>query len=171
MFARPIGLAMMIAACLPAGGCGFTPLYATNAESAQGRLDNIRLESVFGADEAAPYIERAFRRRANGPRSGSAPQYDLVIQADETAAQLAVQIDASVTRFNYRLEGRYTLIDRKDGTQIAGRSEAFASFNIVDSQYSTLFAEREAREKAATALVEQIERDILLKLDQGPEER
>ena len=36
----------------------------------------------------------------------------------------------------------------------------------MTSQYSTLFAEEAAKEKAAKSLIEEIERDILLTLDE-----
>ena len=80
-----------------------------------------------------------------------------------------MQIDASVTRYNYRLVGRYTLVERATGARYSGRVTSIASFNVVNSQYSTLFAEDAAREKAATQLVEDIERDILLKLSDANE--
>ena len=50
-----------------------------------------------------------------------------------------------------------------------GSAEAVASFNVVDSQYATLFAEEAAREKAARTLIERIERNILLRLNDDKE--
>ncbi len=125
-------------------------------------LANVRLVSIAAGEEAGPFLQRAFNRRL--AQSPSEAIYDLSITARERANPLAVQIDASVTRYNYRIRGRYTLIHRRTGERITGRAEAIASFNVVASQYSTLFAENAAREKAADVFAEQIERDILLEL-------
>jgi len=95
--------------------------------------------------------------------AGETAKYGLSVAATETAQRLAVQIDASVTRYNYRLNARYTLLDLETGERINGRARATTSFNIVSSQYSTLFAERAAQEKAARLLAEKIERDLLIR--------
>lgn len=150
-----------IAASLLLTACGFQPLYATSDGSAPG-LRNVALSTVTAPEEIEPVVKRAFARRTAA--EGSAAEYDLLLKADEQSERLAVQIDASVTRYNYRLVGSYTLVERAGGKQYKGRITSIASFNIVNSQYSTLYAEDAAREKAATQLVEDIERDILLKL-------
>lgn len=141
--------------------CGFQPLYATSDGSAPG-LRNVALSTVTATEDIEPVVTRAFSRRT--AQAASAAQYDLLVSADEQSERLAVQIDASVTRYNYRLIGNYTLVERAGGKKFKGRVVSIASFNVVNSQYSTLYAEDAAREKAATQLVEDIERDILLKL-------
>ena len=156
---RRLGFAIAALALLPS--CGFQPLYATDDGAAAG-LRNVALVSVSAPEDIQQMVARAFSRRT--ARDPSAAQYDLVVATSEQAERLAVQIDASVTRYNYRLVGDYTLVERGAGKQYKGRVTSIASFNVVDSQYSTLFAEETAREKAATQLVEDIERDILLEL-------
>ena len=75
-----------------------------------------------------------------------------------------------MTRYNYRIVGRYLLTERATGARYSGLVTSIASFNVVNSQYSTLFAEDAAREKAAAQLVEDIERDILLKLSDAKDQ-
>ncbi len=151
----------LIAAAPLLQSCGFQPLYATSDGSGPG-LRGVAISAIEAPDEIEPVIAKAFARRA--ARSGEAAKYDLLVTADEQAERLAVQIDASVTRYNYRLVASYTLVERSAGKQYKGRVVSIASFNVVNSQYSTLYAENAARDKAATQLVEDIERDILLKL-------
>jgi len=144
--------------------CGFTPVYATAEGSKTAGLRNINLASVAAAPSIEPLVTRAFTNRQ--VLAGDAtPEYDLLLEAEEFAQRLAVQIDASVTRYNYLLRADYTLIRRSDGKKFRGAAEAVASFNVVTSQYSTLFAEEAAKEKAAQTLIDEIERDILLSLD------
>jgi LPS-assembly lipoprotein len=141
--------------------CGFRPLYATDDGAAPG-LRNVALASVSAPEDIEPVVTRAIRRRA--AEDGAAAQYDLLLTASEQAERLAVQIDASVTRYNYRLVGNYTLVSRDTGKRLKGRVISISSFNVVNSQYSTLHAEEAAREKAADQLALDIERDIMLEL-------
>lgn len=157
---RKLTLAILAAGPL-LSGCGFQPLYATGDGSAAG-LRNVALGEVAAPEEIRPLVMRAFERRTSSEPSSA--NFDLTVSTTEQAQRLAVQIDASVTRYNYRLVGQYTLIERATGARYSGRVTSIASFNVVNSQYSTLFAEDAAREKAATQLVEDIERDVLLKL-------
>ncbi len=161
---------LFCAMALALSGCGFTPLYATTAgETGAPGLRNVALTSISAPESIAPVVEEAFAKRTSDAPSGAA--YDLVITATEQAERLAVQIDASVTRYNYRLVGRYTLIERASGKRIAGSATSYASFNVVSSQYSTLFAENAAKEKAANQLAEDIERDILMRLADAKERK
>lgn len=155
--------ALFVVALAPAlSGCGFTPLYAVAETGGKPALANVHLASIETSKEAARVLEDEFRWRTAGEASDA--RYDLYLNVTEQAQRLAVQIDDSVTRYNYRLRGGYRLVDRTNGAQTTGRAEAVVSFNVVSSQYSTLFAEKSAREKAALRLVDQIEREILLQL-------
>lgn len=158
----PIALSVLAAAALTLSACGFQPLYATGEGSAAAGLGNVRLGSVNANEGTVPIIRRAFERRM--ARAGdSAAEYSLELDVRDLAQPLAVQIDDSVTRYNYRLIADYIMTPTDGGKSFKGRAEAVASFNVVSSQYSTLYAEDAAREKAARALAEDIERDILLK--------
>lgn len=143
-------------------GCGFTPVYATNGGSARPLLLRMHLQDVVGAEAPRDSVRAAFDRRVAATDADAL--YDLRLDVREAAVPLAVQIDDSVTRYNYRLSASYKLIRRSDQKTIDGVSEAVASFNVVASQYSTLFAEKRARQKAATALADLVERSILLKM-------
>ena len=151
-----------LAASLFLSACGFKPLYETRETDNFSSLGNVTLSNVVGSEGAIPYVRDAFDRRT--PADASEADYSLFIDVDEIAVRLAVQVDASVTRYNYRLNGKYQLTNRQTGERITGSSQAFASFNVVTSQYSTLFAERSTREKAADMLADQIEQSILLEL-------
>jgi LPS-assembly lipoprotein len=155
-------LGVFAAAALSLSACGFEPLYATGEDGGAGGLNNVRLTSVNANEGTVPIIRRALERRT--ARAGEGPaDFTLELSVRELAQPLAVQIDDSVTRYNYRLIADYVLTPAEGGKAMKGKAEAVASFNVVASQYSTLYAEDAAREKAARALAEDIERDILLK--------
>jgi LPS-assembly lipoprotein len=155
-------IAILIAAALSLSACGFEPLYATNEAASSSGLKSVMLKGVKASDAARPIVERAMERRTMREAEATKAEYDLVIDVREQAQPLAVQIDDAVTRYNYRLLADYVLTPRDGGKAITGKAEAVASFNVVASQYSTLYAEESAREKAARVLAERIEREILL---------
>jgi len=161
-----IGRLTVAIAALLLAACGFRPLYATGEGGGAG-LTRMALAGVDAPEAIGPVVTRAFARRIRG--EPGAAQYDLTVKASEQAERLAVQIDASVTRYNYRLVGDYTLIERATGKRYTGNVVSIASFNVVNSQYSTLYAEEQAKEKAAAQLVEDIERDVLLKIAEETE--
>ncbi|WP_428407286.1 hypothetical protein [Hyphococcus sp.] len=157
------------AGALVLSGCGFQPIYATR-DGLSSVNSQIYLKQVVAPETVAPYLEDALNARIVSV-DGVAPRYELVVQANETAERLAVQIDATVTRYNYRLAARYWVVDTETRQNMRGVARAVTSYNIVNSQYSTLFAERTAVEKAARELAEEIERDILIRFSQPPEKR
>ncbi len=166
---RTAALIAVIAGALAISGCGFKPIYATREGDAQ-ISSQIYLKRVVAPESVASHIEDALNARIIQDDSVT-PRYELVVQARETAERLAVQIDATVTRYNYRIGARYWVVDQQTGDKFAGIARAVTSYNIVNSQYSTLFAERAAVEKAARELAEEIERDILIRFSQPREER
>lgn len=154
--------AMAFLMCAPGlSGCGFTPLYADAAvENGRPLQDYIKVGAIAAPESVQTYLYDALNERLafNG---GETPRYVLSVEAKETAQRLAVQTDATVTRYNYRLTGDYRLTNLQTGEVIKGRVGAVTSYNIVSSQYSTLFAEKNAQEKAARLLAEDIERNLL----------
>ena len=158
-----MGRIALIISLLMVSACGFKPIYATPEGATAPINKQIALGSVTAPEEVHLFISDALRERII-LREGEKPKYALSVGATENAQRLAVQIDATVTRYNYRLIARYYLRDLETQKVIQGRAQAITSYNIVSSQYSTLFAERAAREKAARLLAEEIERDIILRL-------
>lgn len=152
-----------IALTLMTASCGFRPIYATPNGEVASTSELISINAVAAPDLVLPVVTQALKNRMR-LREGANPKYELFVEVRERAERLAVQTDASVTRYNYRLTGLYTIIDRNTGKRRRGRARAVTSYNIVTSQYSTLFAENTAREKAAQILAEEIERDVLIKL-------
>ena len=154
---------------LGVSACGFRPIYATPDVSAPV-IREIAVMNVAAPESLAPYIADALTTRM-APGEGITPRYELHVRAGESAERLAVQIDATVTRYNYRLSADYTVVDRNTGESFQGTARAVTSYNIVSSQYSTLFAERTAIEKAARLLAEEIERDLLIRFAEDPATR
>lgn len=166
------GMLKLAAICALASlgaACGFQPIYAT-PEGTTPVIRQVEIVSIAAPEALAPVLTEALNARMK-PADNAEQRYALYVVARERAERLAVQIDATVTRYNYRLTGRYTVVDRETGDRFRGVARAVTSYNIVSSQYSTLFAERTAVEKASRQLAEEIERDLLIRFAEAPEER
>lgn len=160
-------IVMSVLLALTVAGCGFRPIYATSSAQGGAPLNQrIAVGDVVAPETVQPIIVSALNDRMV-LQDGETAKYQLNVVASERAGPLAVQIDATVTRYNYRLSARYTLVDLSTGAKAAGAARAVTSYNIVSSQYSTLFAERTAQEKAAAMLAAEIERDLLLRFSES----
>ena len=166
---RIAALFALAAGALALSGCGFQPIYATQGDATPVN-SQIHLERLVAPENVASTIEDAINARVVN-NDNTAPRYELYVQATERATRLAVQIDATVTRYNYTLQARYWVRDKQTGEVVRGVARVITSYNIVNSQYSTLFAERTAIEKAARQLAEKIERDILIRFSRAEGER
>jgi LPS-assembly lipoprotein len=158
----------LVAGLFTLAGCGFKPIYAISEDGAAPLNQRIVVGAIAAPEEVRPLLASALAERIV-LQDGETAKYELTVNASEVAERLAVQIDATVTRYNYRLNANYALLNLRTGKKIKGSAKAVTSYNIVSSQYSTLFAERTAREKAARTLAEEIERELLLQFLDNPD--
>jgi len=164
-----LGLALLVSAGL--AGCGFTPLYAgggvggnprTSAEL--GAIEIEELEGRIGFDVREGLLDRL------APHGTTAsPRYLLSVKLKESREGLAIQKDTSITRFNYELRGKFRLVDIADPAKVLyeGDARAIAAYNVVDNQFATLTARRDAEERAAGELAEDIRIQLALFFDKA----
>ena len=145
----------VIAACLLLAACGFHPLY--------GRSIGPALSSVF----VEPVPERdGFELRnalidalqSDGEEQGKA--YRLKVTLSESAQGIALQNDATITRYNNTLTARYTLYDAQDKVLTSGTETQMSAYNVVQSPYATLVASQDSSKHAAHDIAERIHLDL-----------
>tara|TARA_Y100000766_G_C18651528_1_gene480695 strand:+ start:148 stop:669 length:522 start_codon:yes stop_codon:yes gene_type:complete len=142
------------------GGCGFRPLY--------GKANGIDLSDTLASVEIGPIKDRVGQQIRNALLDGLSPRgamavqrYRLNVEASEGVASLAVQKSADATRADLSLSASYNLYDLETGLNLYnGTSRAISSFNILNSEFATLMAEKGARDRA----VKQLSDDIRLKV-------
>ncbi|MFP4269459.1 MAG: hypothetical protein ACLFTL_02705 [Alphaproteobacteria bacterium] len=143
----------MIAALAPAAACGFEPVYAPSAEegSLADALAAVELPSAQSRFGFA--LRRALEREFDPTGRGAAKRYRLETRLRRTVEDLAIQLDAVVTRQDLTVAAVYELIDVADGRVVdRGRVERTASFNIRGAPYNDLIAEEDADRRVAEAL-------------------
>ena len=87
----------------------------------------------------------------------SAAAYRLSIKLEDVKEGLAIKENTQITRYNYSLTAKYELRDSVSGEVLDhGTARAIAAYNVADSQFATQSAERDAQERAAREVGEDI---------------
>lgn len=142
--------------------CGFRPLYAPPAEDVSGEgvyafdiFKSIAIENI--QDREGQYFRNELVRLLHpGGRSGVA-RYRLDVKLQESTANLAVQRSAVATRANLTIAAQFVLRDLQEGTTtVSGGVKTISGYNIFQSEFQTLMAEKGARERALEDLAQQL---------------
>ena len=159
--ARSCGAVALVGALLAAlGGCGFRPLYATNAVLGEDAAVAPAARAGLAATEIAPIANRPGQILRNelvfllsSAGEATAPQYSLSVGLTETLTMIAVQVTGVATRANLKISARYALTDLSTGAILMeGFADAMGSYDLIDNEFATLTAARYTREQAAKRL-------------------
>jgi len=148
--------AFLVLIGLTLAGCGFQPLY--------GVRDNTRVIEDFSFITVAPMADRLGQQLQNELErllhpNGKAPRerYRLNAELTESKSSLAVKKSAFATRANLEVTAKYILTQSYIGdNRFASTNSITVSYNIYDSQFATLMAEKDARKRAVRELAQEI---------------
>ena len=151
------------AAALALSACGFQPLYVTvgGAGLAPGMtMANIYVEPI---PERVGYELRNDLLDlfgASGEAQGASYRLKLLITREETEG-VALERNATITRFNYRLAAHYELTP-VNGTAPAkaGDVTTLSAYNVASSPFATVVAQRDASDRAARDIAERIRTEL-----------
>lgn len=154
-------LAALTFAALALSGCGFHPLYGTIGEdpAAQQIFASIYVEPI--AQERVGYDLR--NDLIDALRAGDRPQgtaYRLHVDVTETREGVALQNDATITRYDVVFTAKYELTDAKLNSVIKGTETTLESFDVAQSPYSSLTGQQDAEKRAAQDIAEHIRIDL-----------
>ena len=148
--------AATIAACLLLAGCGFRPLYGHSNLAPQMAL--IYVEPIADRDGYELRNTLIDLLHSDGEKAGKA--YVLKIVLNEQSQGIALQNDATITRYNTTLDARYTLSDTKGNTLTKGTQTELSAYNVVNSPYATLVAAQDSTKRAAQDMAQRIQLDL-----------
>jgi LPS-assembly lipoprotein len=156
-------IVLILLAALSLSSCGFTPMYGTQA----GKPTAQNLEQIDIA--IIPNREGQFLRNALMDRfytSGvpTAPTHRLKISTlQEQTYNFDITVDSEATRRQLKLSTAMHLIDLETNKTVLNRPLlSIASYNVLQSEFSTIVTEQSARENALNDLARQIERQLSL---------
>ncbi len=133
-----------------AAGCGFQPLYGTTPTDtgATARFNEIRVDPI--PDRIGQQIRNFLLDRLNPYGQPARPVYRLIVEPDVTLTDLGIERDETATRAILQLNVRYSLVEAASGRVLFnGTAQSTNSFNIVDSDFATKSAEKDALDRAA----------------------
>jgi len=138
-------------------GCGFQPLYGRNdaGQRTQDLLATVRIQPL--PDRVGQQLHNLLRDRLNPLGQPRKPSYTLQVQISETLEELGVRKDETATRSNLTVFADFELSDAASGKVVfEGRSRSINSYNILESQFATLFSESDARNRALREISDEI---------------
>ena len=137
-------------------GCGFHPLYGD--AKLQPQLASIYVEPVAERDGYELRNTLINLLASNGQSGGKT--YRLKLTLNETNQGVALQNDATITRYNDTLTVGYVLTDDAGKEVTRGTQSSLASYNTVNSPYATLAGQQDADKRAAQEIAERIRLDL-----------
>jgi LPS-assembly lipoprotein len=135
------------------GACGFRPVYGEHAVGvlAEDKLSQVEVASMSGLPGL--YLRNDLLDRIHAAGEAAAPSHRLVVALSTNLVGSLVEPDATVTRYSYTLGANYKLVDLSNNAVVLeGTTEATSAYNVVESEYATLVARRDAARRAAKVL-------------------
>lgn len=144
--------------------CGFEPLYQRHqaGSGAGNEFANIRINPV--ADRVGQELRNHLYDSLTPLGPPENPAWALSVTLGESIEKISVEQTSFSTRANLRLTGSYTLssVGSTDPVTHENSVSAISSYNILDSEYATLVAERDARSRAVLILSNDIRRQLAI---------
>jgi len=125
--------------------CGYEPIYSKNANTNKELL-SISVKNI--KNRPGQILRNTLLNQLNPERERVITKYRLIVEIFESKSSLAYRRDMSATRTDLKITANYLLKDIKKG-EILLKQEAksISSFDVVESVYATLIAEKDVREK------------------------
>jgi LPS-assembly lipoprotein len=143
--------ALTLAACILLSGCGFHPLYGT---ATAPQLSSIYVEQIPERDGYEMRTQLIDLFNSDGVEAGK--RYRLKITLNEASQGIALQNDATITRYNQTLGAKFVLTDAGGNVLYTGEQSELTAYNVVQSPYATLSAQLDSSKRAAQDLAERI---------------
>ncbi|HSM94800.1 MAG TPA: LPS assembly lipoprotein LptE [Rhizomicrobium sp.] len=154
-------LAGLLAAALVLSGCGFRPLYGTMGANPAGQriFASIYVEPI--EHERMGYnLRNKLMDLLRGASRAQDAAYRLNVTVTETREGVALQNDATITRYDLAFTAKYELTDAKLNVVTKGEETTLESFDVAQSPYASLTGQEEAEHRAAQDLAEHIQIDL-----------
>ncbi len=138
-------------------GCGFAPMYGRRGGSAvAARLAALEVGPI--ADRLGQILRNDLIDRLTPRGEPRRPQYRLRVEIAGTTTQpLAIQSDATITRYNLLLDVNFALIEARTGRELyRDRTRTIGSYNTVRSDFATLVAEQDTARRVAREASDEI---------------
>ena len=146
---------LFIALTLALAGCGFRPLYGPGL---QPQLAAIYVEPMGERDGYELRNTLIDLLGSNGQQAGK--RYRLTVNLTQSSRGVALRNDAAITRYNDTLYASYVLTDLAGTTITTGSQTSLSAYNVANSPYATLAAQRDSSKRAAQDIAQRIQIEL-----------
>jgi LPS-assembly lipoprotein len=136
-------------------GCGFRPLYGPGL---QPQLASIYVEPMGERDGYELRNTLIDLLGSNGQQAGK--RYRLTVNLTQSSRGVALRNDAAITRYNDTLDASYVLTDLAGTTITTGSQTSLSAYNVANSPYATLTAQRDSSKRAAQDIAQRIQIEL-----------
>lgn len=160
-WSRRIAAIGLLAALL--AGCGFEPVYQSGGALEQ-RLAQVH---VVPQDSRIGFATRnALLDAIQAPDKPAQPAYRLALNVSGDRERLGIEADETASRINVVLDTTWTLTQLGEESKVIDRGSIrrVVPYNVVDDNYASLIAERDAEVLAGRMTGEAIRTRLLLLL-------
>ena len=140
--------------------CGYEPIYSKN-QNTNVEISKIYVKNI--KDRSGQILRNSLLNKINPERERVIYKYRLIVEMSESKSSLAYRKDMSATRTDLEITANYFLSDIKnENILIKEEIKSTTSFDVVESVYATLIAEKDAREKSLQVISEDIFTNLVI---------
>ena len=140
--------------------CGYEPIYSKNVSSNKELL-SISVKNI--KDRSGQILRNSLLNQLNPEKERVIIKYKLTVEIFESRSNLAYRRDMSATRVDLSVTANYLLTEIKSGEIILEQeTKSISSFDVVESVYATLIAEKDAREKNLQVISDDIFTNLVI---------
>ena len=147
--------ALALALCFALAACGFRPMYGRSLGPA---LSSIYVEPIAEREGYELRNSLIDALQSDGDKAGKA--YRLKITLNESSQGIALQNDATITRYNDTLTVSYVLADNQGKELTHGSLTGLSSYNVATAPYATQSARRDADTRALQDIAQRLRLDL-----------
>ena len=143
------------------GACGFQPLYGEHGGGETvAAMGGIAISPI--PDRIGSVIRNRLLDRMTPKGEPGEPRYVLDITLKARREGIGVQRDASVSRVNLWVTADFRLLDRQASRApvLVGSTTSIAAFNVLRADYANVVAERDAEDRVAGEIGDDIVRRV-----------
>ena len=150
----------MILPCWIVAGCGFQPLYGDrNHNSVASQFSYVHVAPI--QDRIGQQLRTELLHQLHASAQKNQAKYRLITTLQKGTQALAVRKSAFATRANLTVTANFQLMaEGNDKPILSAEEKATVSYNILDSEFATLIAQRDAQERA----IKSLGKDIVVRL-------
>ena len=139
--------------------CGFQPLYGERQGAPAAALTSIEIATI--PDRQGQLLRNQLELLFNPSGAPAQNAYRLSVSVATSGAEALIRQDETATRLDQTVTADYTLTSLQDKRVLTrGRARSVNSFDVVESDYATLNAERDALEANLNRIAHSIQTQL-----------